>query len=365
MVKGICNILILLILCILFAEAAIYEARNSDDVEFFLEHNPEENGALLFYDPKQEEKDGTVHQNTEQILSIFKNVGEQGRSTEDWVDSLNDKVHLMKVNKTNVDSSRMVSEYKVGQTPLLILLDNGKVLLEEVVSDETYDHVYEIFQAKQAFADSEKAQNSTQAKSNGGWSSVDQPTSPTANTQSGYTNPNDKNNNGKDDNLEAIEASKKAQEAAEAAKKAAEDANRTLKSLESSFAQQKARQDIEDAKKKAEQAQKELEVLKKKIADHLADDKAKADKEEAAKNQTANANKNQQPEIEYVPIIVGYPPQGGYYQQPAYTTYQQPAQKSTSTTTTGSGTRTISSGTASTTSTGGKVVSKKRVFDNN
>ena len=27
--------------------AAVYEARNSDDVDFFLAHNPEENGALI------------------------------------------------------------------------------------------------------------------------------------------------------------------------------------------------------------------------------------------------------------------------------------------------------------------------------
>lgn len=142
---------LLFALCIILSitYAAVYEARNSDDVDFFLAHNPEENGALMFFDPKKEE-DTKVSKIVDKVLSVFKNIGEEGRSTEAWVNALNDKVHLMRVDATNDDNLRTVDEYMISETPLLVLLDNGSIELMEVLSDKTADHVKDFYQNKLA-----------------------------------------------------------------------------------------------------------------------------------------------------------------------------------------------------------------------
>jgi len=221
------------IFIIWFSQCAVYEARNSDDVDFFLEHNPEENGALLFFDPVQEQTDDNARENSDQVLSIFKNIGEEGRSNDAWVNRLNDKVHLMKVDKTSIDNARIVKEYKVGRTPLVVLLDNGKIILEEVIDIDTYDHIKEVYEA--FIADSDRQKQST--TESGGWSSTDDADEYQPDSQTQPTT-NDRYSSGKDDNSEAIEAAKKAQEAAEAAKKAADEASQALKDLKQSFDQQ-------------------------------------------------------------------------------------------------------------------------------
>ena len=101
---------------------AVYEARSSEDVVFYLAHNPEENGALMFYDLNQEKNDEDVTERVNKILGIFKNIGEEGRSTEDWVNSLNDKVHLMRINAKSSENSKIVDEYKVQS--ILIIINN-------------------------------------------------------------------------------------------------------------------------------------------------------------------------------------------------------------------------------------------------
>jgi hypothetical protein len=177
-----------------FACGAVYEARNSDDVDFFLAHNPEENGAIMFYDPNQE-KDTKVSQQVDQVLGVFKNIGEEGRSEEDWVNSLNDKVHLMRVDATNADNARSVNDYRVSATPLLILLDYGDIQLMEIVGSKTFAHVKDFYAAK---AEAAKAE----AEAAGGVSD---------------------------------EAIKSAQQAADDAKKAAEDAQKALEEAKKQF----------------------------------------------------------------------------------------------------------------------------------
>jgi hypothetical protein len=91
------KLILALVLILAVANAAVYEARNSDDVDFFLEHNPEENGALLFYNGDESDIPD-VQSNIDSVLSIYKNIGEEGRSEEDWVNKLQDKVHLMQID---------------------------------------------------------------------------------------------------------------------------------------------------------------------------------------------------------------------------------------------------------------------------
>ena len=130
-----------------FVNSALYEARNSDDIDFFLAHNPEENGALMFYDPNQEQ-DAEIAKSVDKAVGIFRNIGEEGRSEEEWVDSLNDKVHLMRIDATNVDNARSVNDFRVSTTPLLFLLDNGDIQLMEIVNSKTYDHIKDFYQEK-------------------------------------------------------------------------------------------------------------------------------------------------------------------------------------------------------------------------
>ncbi|CAI2378462.1 unnamed protein product [Moneuplotes crassus] len=143
-----CKIIVLTItLLSLSARSAIYEARNSDDVDFFMTHNPQENSALLFYDPNEEASFETG-KNIEKVSGVFKNIGEEGRTQESWVDQLNDKVHLMRIDVTKLENSQVVNDFRVNQTPLLILFDQGDVQLMEVISGKTFEHVKDIYQQK-------------------------------------------------------------------------------------------------------------------------------------------------------------------------------------------------------------------------
>lgn len=191
-----------------YVKCAIYEARNSDDVDYFLAHNPEENGAILFYDPNQEKSPNTSSTLTK-VMGVFKNIGEDGRSNDAWVNQLNDKVHLMRVDATSLDNARVVQEFKVGKTPLLILLDYGTIQLMEIVNDKSYDHLKEFYAEKIAKAkqQAEAAKAAAEADKN--------------NQTSGG----------------AEDALTKAMKAAEDAKKAAQQALKTLEEANKAFEQ--------------------------------------------------------------------------------------------------------------------------------
>lgn len=254
---------ILFILLLVFTNAAVYEARNSDDVDFFLAHNPEENGALMFYDPKTEQSDPKVGDNVKKIVGIFKNIGEEGRSEEDWVNKMNDKVHLMRIDSTNMDNARSVDDYKVSQTPFLVLLDYGKVIMMERVTEKTSEHVKDVIVArneeKKKVEEAKKKEEAKKAE-------------------------------------DAKKAGQGAQSDVEQAKKAAEGALKALEELRKAFEEhlevEKARDDAEEAKKKAEKAQKDLEELTKKL-------------NQGGKNSTQGDQNNQgvqTKQIQYVPV---------------------------------------------------------------
>ena len=136
-----------------FSNASVYEALTSEDVDFFLNHNPDENGALMFYDEIQESSSYTVGENVKKIIGIFLNIGEEGRSTDEWVNSLNDKAHLMRINAFDRDNADIANSFRVSQTPFLVLLDNGKVIFEEVVGQDTYEHVKSVLYKPKKTAD--------------------------------------------------------------------------------------------------------------------------------------------------------------------------------------------------------------------
>jgi hypothetical protein len=299
--------IIFAIVLVCIANAAIYEARNSDDVDFFLEHNPDENGALLFYNKADADKK-EVKIVTDEVLSIFKNVGEEGRSTEEWVNKNNDKIHLMLIDASNIDIARIVKDFKVGQTPLIVLLDNSKTLMQEIVDKETFDHIKEIYVEKQNKVGA--AKNLAADKGSVTPSSV----FPDAD----YTHKVDSNA------IASDEAAQKAQNAAKDAQKSAKEANKSLEDTKKAFEQHntldRLRKEAEEAKKLAEDAKKELDETKKMIADHLANDAKdkKKDqtnsKQDTKKKDQTSSQKGGQPDytkvepppgytVDYVPVL--------------------------------------------------------------
>lgn len=352
--------------------SAVYESRNSDDVDFFMEHNPETVAALLFYNFDDEQKNPEIKKNIDKVLSIFKNIGEDGRSTDEWVNDLNDRVHLMRVDVTLNDNSRTTKEYKVGHTPLVVLMEHGRTMFEELVDTETYDHIKEVFESEQKKKDAAKAPpastgttapSSGSATPSGSASPSTGSTQPSSNagTQGSSTPSGSTSSTDSKGDQETIEAAKRAQKAAEDAKKAADEAVKALEQARETFEQhmklEHARREAEDAKKIAEKAQKDLNEAKKKIEDHLAGDKkingTETDSDKCPSGDSAAAQKNQnagqlpgqgqgqnalQPPpgytIEYIPVVKAYqtPPTQSQkspstytYQQPSSTTYSQPS----------------------------------------
>jgi hypothetical protein len=260
---------------IMAAEAAVYEARNSDDVDFFMVHNPEEMGALLFYD-KGQEKDSQIANQIAKVQGIFKNIGEEGREIEKWVDSLNDKVHLMRVDTSSLDNLRSKNDYHVSKTPMVILLDNGQIQLMEVLSNSTYDHIKDYYSSRQAEKTNEKKVST-------------QPVSLKPDSGSPYRSPSS--------NSPTDDAIAKAQKAADDAKKAAEEAKKALAETQKAF------------KEHVDKTQKD-------------DDSSKNQKSAQGSSQSSPSNnqnsQNNPSQIEYIPVMRKLDQPATQYAQPTY-----------------------------------------------
>ena len=133
--------LFLLVKLISYINCSVYEALDSEDVDFFVEYNPDEKGALMFYDDEQEAGDPELGGNVKKVIGIFLNIGEEGRSTDDWINQLQDKAHMLRIDVGDADNKDAVTKYNVTTTPYLVLLDDGKSICEEVVTNTTYDSV--------------------------------------------------------------------------------------------------------------------------------------------------------------------------------------------------------------------------------
>ena len=138
--------MILITICIT-ANAVVYEASKSSDVDLFVQEFHDETIALLFYD--SEEKDESV-QNwfsslASRVLGMFKSQDQEGKSTEDWVEMFDDKLHLMKIDVQNEQLLRTLEEYNIEEEiPFVIMQDKRRVVLREKVQPETYVKVREL-----------------------------------------------------------------------------------------------------------------------------------------------------------------------------------------------------------------------------
>lgn len=136
------KILMVAAIC-LVASATVYEAANSEDVDIFLDDFQDETVGLLFYDSQEEstKDEDWFGKLSTKILGIFMSKDQFGRSTEDWVELFDDKLHLMRIDVRNRENMRTREEFNIATAPYVVLMDKRRTILREKIDDETFDHV--------------------------------------------------------------------------------------------------------------------------------------------------------------------------------------------------------------------------------
>ena len=274
--------------------ATVYESNTSDDVEFFLEENPNENIALLFY---SEEKDIDPEwvTNIANIEGIFKSA-EEGGSDEAWVKDLNGQVQMMRINVSDKNNKESVEVFKVNETPFIIIFDNGIPIFDGVVNSKSFPLVKDKLLSRIVKKnDSISKQEVNQASSNEYKEPSPQQTQKAKDDSEVVRKVAQATNAEIASNLDEYEESspspqqiQKAIDDSEAAKKAAQEAERisdqAFKDLQESrrafdnvMRVDYAKREEENAKEMVERVKKDFEKAKKAIADHLADDAKKPD----------------------------------------------------------------------------------------
>lgn len=109
--------------------AHVQTAESKEDAEKFIEKNKDKEAALMFTTPK-----------STGISSLF------GLFSSDEYDSTLDKdiadnVDLLKIDATDEQFDELKEKYKVDETPEMILLDKGNVVLQEKPDEDTEEHV--------------------------------------------------------------------------------------------------------------------------------------------------------------------------------------------------------------------------------
>lgn len=135
---------IFLIAAILFtANATVFEAATSEDVDLFLDDFQNETVGFLFYDSQVDNsKDENLFGKlSSKILGIFMSKDQFGRSTEDWIELFDDKLHLMRIDVRNKDNLRSREEFNIEDAPYIVLMDKRRTILREKVDGETFDHL--------------------------------------------------------------------------------------------------------------------------------------------------------------------------------------------------------------------------------
>jgi hypothetical protein len=131
---------------VLSATATVFEAETSEDVDLFLEDFSEETIALMFYDSSENNEEQKTWFSTlsSRILGVFMSEDQYGRSTEDWVEMFDDKLHLMRIDVSNKENSRSKEEFNINDAPYIILMEDRRTELREKMDDETYDHIKDL-----------------------------------------------------------------------------------------------------------------------------------------------------------------------------------------------------------------------------
>lgn len=140
-------LLLLGLICLAPISATVFEAERSEDVDLFLDENQKETCALLFYDSEAENTDteGWFSALSSKVLGIFMSQDQYGRSTEDWVEMFDDKLHLMRVDVRSPDLMRTREEFNIEEDlPFIVIRDKQRTVLRELVNEDTYEHVRDL-----------------------------------------------------------------------------------------------------------------------------------------------------------------------------------------------------------------------------
>lgn len=312
--------LVLIIALLCTVQGSVFEAKAADNVDFFLKDNPDENKALMFYDTAQESKNPEVVESVKKVVSVFLGDGEDGKSTEEWVKNLKDKVNLMRVS--TADCKAAAEKFKVSKTPFIVLFDKEKPIFKEEVNENTFDNIKAVLdkpaeepkkdepkpEDKPKEADKPKEEPKPEDKPK----EVEKPKE--AEKPKDEDKDDDSNNSGKDVVDEAEEDLKKAKEMSDKAKKQVEEATKELNNAKKQMLEyskvEDAKKKAEDAKKAADEALKKYEDAKKQMDDKIKEyDNAHKPKEEE--------KPKEEPKPEPAPIVYALPymPHQSYYPQ--------------------------------------------------
>lgn len=131
-----CRIVPLLALLLLSPISGyIFEANNRDEIGMFVDDDPAEYRALLFYDFDQ------YDDKIDQVQSIFDDPYDPTWIGESWIRDLKDGAHLMRINAREDEFERIVEDYDIGVTPRVIVYHDSEQFVDEVLDEETYDNI--------------------------------------------------------------------------------------------------------------------------------------------------------------------------------------------------------------------------------
>lgn len=117
----------------------IYEAENSQKARVFLADNPNKNRALMFYDIIQEDSNAQLEAQVDRVMTLFVTSNYEG-----WTSTKKEDLNIMRIDVSKGANKEIVQEYKVQSTPYLVLLFNGNPIFQEIVDENTDDHVKDV-----------------------------------------------------------------------------------------------------------------------------------------------------------------------------------------------------------------------------
>lgn len=137
------------LLCV--AQATVFEASASEDVDLFIQDNEKETIGLLFYDSTVDNKENQdkFARLITNVLGIFMSEDQYGRAQEEWVELYDEKLHLMRVDVRNPSNLRTKIEFNIEDAPFIVIMNNKNTVLRDKLDEGTYDKVRAYLESRQ------------------------------------------------------------------------------------------------------------------------------------------------------------------------------------------------------------------------
>ncbi|CAI2374352.1 unnamed protein product [Moneuplotes crassus] len=296
------RVILVLVLTVGIAHCSIFEAYNSDDVAYFVKNEQDRNRAIMFYDAFQEEGSYQISNNVQKINGVFLNKGEPGRSDDFWVDHLNDRVNLLRVDTLNPYNKQAMDSFHVAKAPFLIVLEDGNIVFEEAIRDGTYNHLRDVLDTSNSgnFNDYDFGTQNYGSGSNSFNSFEDSlqkygGNSQQFNSQNRGSHPYDLVDKAEDDLQSADQNIKENSKTVESSLKELQDQRKSLLAYKEV---EEAKQKAEMAMHQAEEAQRMYEEAQKDLNEHinqLNKEEEERQRTQFAQNSKTNAYQSQNP----------------------------------------------------------------------